>query len=69
MDDFVLMTFVGNSVDILCKMNPKHAKNVTTENGVKVLYVRLTKPSTGVSSPHYCGMTFFMVILRRWVLF
>jgi hypothetical protein len=47
MEDFVLMKFVGNSVDILCKMNPAHTKNVTTENGVKVLYVRLIKAIYG----------------------
>ncbi|KAI2502818.1 Reverse transcriptase (RNA-dependent DNA polymerase) [Fragilaria crotonensis] len=47
MDDYVLMKFVGASVDILCEMNPEHVKNVAIENGVKVLYVRLVKAIYG----------------------
>ena len=41
MDDFVVMKFTGESVDILCKMNPDHTKHVAIEEGTKVLYVRL----------------------------
>ena len=70
MDDFVLMKFVGNSVDILCKMNPKHAKNVTTENGIKVLYVRLIKAIYGcVKSALLWYDLFHGHLSRRWVLF
>jgi hypothetical protein len=47
MDDFVLMKFTGDSVDILCKMNPENVKNTTVENGTKVLYVRLIKAIYG----------------------
>jgi hypothetical protein len=47
MDDYVIMKFTGDSVDILCKMNPRHLHFVTTENGVKVLYVRLVKAIYG----------------------
>ena len=47
MDDYVLMKFNGASVDILCKLNPNHTENVTLENGVKVLYVRLIKALYG----------------------
>jgi hypothetical protein len=47
MDDFVLMKFTGDSVDILCEMNPEHVKNTTFENGTKVLYVRLIKAIYG----------------------
>ena len=47
MDDFVLMKFTGESVVILCKMNPEHIKFVTIENGVKVLYVKLVKAIYG----------------------
>jgi hypothetical protein len=47
MDDFVVMKFTGASVDILCKLNPAHAKHVTIENGWKVLYVRLIKAIYG----------------------
>jgi hypothetical protein len=47
MDDYVLMKFTGASVEILCQLNPEHTKNVTIENGVKVLYVRLIKALYG----------------------
>ena len=47
MNDFVIMKFTGQSVDILCEMNPEHVKFVTTEKGVKVLYVRLIKALYG----------------------
>jgi hypothetical protein len=47
MDDFVIMRFTGASVDILCKLNPEHAKLVVIENGVKVLYARLVKAIYG----------------------
>jgi len=47
MDDFVIMKFVGESVDILCRMNSAHNKFVTIEKGTKVLYVRLIKAIYG----------------------
>ena len=47
MDDLVFMKFTGESVDILCKMNPEHAKFVVIEKGVKVLYVKLIKAIYG----------------------
>ncbi len=47
MDDFVVMKFTGESVNILCNMNPKHKSFVVIEKGVKVLYVRLAKAMYG----------------------
>ena len=47
MDDLVLMKFTGESVDMLCKLNPEHESLVVTENGVKVLYVCLIKAIYG----------------------
>ena len=47
MDDFVVMKFTGESVDILCTLNPGHIKFVTSEKGGKVLYVRLIKALYG----------------------
>lgn len=41
MDDFVVMKFTGESVDILCDMNSIHSKFVTIEKHNKVLYVKL----------------------------
>ena len=43
MDDFVVKKFTGESVDILCNMNPEHTNFVSNEKGNKVLYVRLVK--------------------------
>ena len=44
MRDFVLlMKFTGDTVRILCEMNPKYKKFVTMEGGVRALYVRLNK--------------------------
>ena len=47
MDEFVVMKFVGESVDILCEMNAKHKSFVVTEKGAKTLYVRLVKALYG----------------------
>lgn len=47
MTDLVIMKFTGETVDILCKMNPRHAKFVVVENGVKVLFVKLIKALYG----------------------
>ena len=35
MDDFVVIKFVGASVDILCTLNPAHIPFVVMENGIK----------------------------------
>ena len=42
-----MMKFTGASVDILCKLNPGHAKHVVIKNGQKVLYARLVKAIYG----------------------
>ena len=47
MHDFVIMKFTGASVDLLCETNPKHLPFVTVENGIKVLYVKLSKAMYG----------------------
>ena len=47
MKDFVLMRFSGETVRILCELNPKHMPHVVVENGEKVLYVRLVKAIYG----------------------
>jgi Reverse transcriptase (RNA-dependent DNA polymerase) len=47
MKDFVIMKFTGESVDILCTMNPAHVPFVVVEHGKKVLYVRLIKAIYG----------------------
>jgi hypothetical protein len=47
MDDFVVIKYTGESVDILCDMKPEYNKFVVVENGVKVLYARLIKALYG----------------------
>jgi hypothetical protein len=47
MKDFVEMKFTGDTVDMLCELNPSYKAFVVIENGVKVLYVRLVKALYG----------------------
>ena len=46
-DKFILLNFEGRFVDIMCELNPKHKKNVSVENVLKVLYLRLLKALYG----------------------
>ena len=46
-DKRVLMKFRGEFVDIMCKVNPEHKKNVIYEKGKKVLYVRVLRAIYG----------------------
>jgi hypothetical protein len=44
MDDFVVMKFTDNLVDIFCQMrNPLHKRFMAMDKGIKVLYVWLVK--------------------------
>ncbi|GAX19772.1 hypothetical protein FisN_3Hu001, partial [Fistulifera solaris] len=47
MKDFTLLKFTGESVDIMCKMNPKYEAFVAVEGGKRVLYVQLLKALYG----------------------
>ena len=47
MNDYTLLKFMGESVDILCKMNSKYEEYITVESGKKVLYVQLLKALYG----------------------
>lgn len=46
-DDFVLLKFVGTSVDILCQVDPKYKDFISFEKGKKVLYLQLLKALYG----------------------
>ena len=46
-DDFVLVKFVGQSVDVLCEVNEGYKDYVTVEKGKKVLYLQLLKALYG----------------------
>jgi hypothetical protein len=54
MDDLVLMKFMRELVNMLCKLNPQHKRFVVTENGIKVLYVQ--KAIYGCIKSALCGM-------------
>ena len=43
----VLMKLVGEFVDIMCKVNPEHEKNVVYERGQKVLYMQILQAIYG----------------------
>ncbi|GAX15524.1 hypothetical protein FisN_6Hu141 [Fistulifera solaris] len=47
MADFTLLKFTGESVNIMCKMNPKYEEFVAIEGGKRVLYVQLLKALYG----------------------
>ena len=47
MDRFTLIKYEGDSVDIMCKINPAWEKLVTIEIGKKILYLRLLKALYG----------------------
>ena len=47
MRDFVIMKFTGDSVCLLCELNPSHRAFVVIERGVEVLYIRLLKALYG----------------------
>jgi len=45
--DFILLRLVGETVDIMCHVNPRYAAFVVIEGGKKVLYLRLLKALYG----------------------
>ena len=46
-DDNVLIKIMGESADIMCKVEPSYMKFVTNERGKKTLYLKLTKALYG----------------------
>jgi len=51
MNDYTLLKFTGESVDIICKMNLKYEEYLIMESGRQVLYVQLLKALYG------CGVS------------
>ena len=47
LSDFVLVKIMGNSVDIMCQVQPAYQDYVVNEKGKKVLYLQLTKALYG----------------------
>ena len=46
-DKFISLNIEGEFVEIMCKVNSKHKKNVRVDNGVTVLYLQLLKALYG----------------------
>ena len=46
-DDFVIVKFTGESVDVLCDVDEGYKQYVSIENGKKVLYLQLLKALYG----------------------
>ena len=46
-DDYVLVKFTGESVDVMCKVDEGYRQFVSIENGKKVLYLQLLKALYG----------------------
>jgi hypothetical protein len=65
MKDFVLMKFTGNTVRILCEMNPKHKSFVAVENGQEVLYVCLIKAIYGCVKSALLWYELFSTTLQK----
>ena len=57
-DKLMLMKLKGQSVDIMCNVNPEHTPNVTYENGKKYYKYRLYVPYTVALRQLYCGTTY-----------
>ena len=46
-DDFVIVKFTGESVDVLCNVDEEYKQYVSIENGKQVLYLQLLKALYG----------------------
>ena len=47
MQDYVIIKFTGESVDIMCDVNKRYIPFVTEENGKMFLYMKLFKALYG----------------------
>ena len=47
MDDFVLVKFKGQTLDIMCKVNPEYTKLIQKENEQNAMYLQLAKALYG----------------------
>ena len=46
-DKFILLNSEGKCLDIMCEVNARHKRYLHAENGLKLLYLRLTKALYG----------------------
>jgi hypothetical protein len=47
MEDYVVVKIIGETAEIMCKVNPKYESYIGYENGKKVLYMKLIKALYG----------------------
>lgn len=65
MDSFTLIRYEGESVDILCKINPDWEDFITIEGGKKVLYLRLIKALYGCIKSALLWYELFVTTLQK----
>ena len=65
MRDFVVLKYTGESVDILCKVNPEYENFVTIENGKRVIYLRLLKALYGCLQSGVLWYELFSGVLKK----
>jgi hypothetical protein len=65
MKDYIIIKFIGESVDILLTMEPSYKKFVTYEKGIKVLYARLKKALYGCVQSALLWYTLFHDTLKQ----
>ena len=64
-DKYVVVKFVGKSVDIMCSVNPSYKQYVVVENGVKVLYFQLLKALYGCLRSALLWYNLYVSILEK----
>lgn len=65
MDDFVVVRFEGDAVDIMCKTNPTYNDFVLIEGGKKVLYLLLLKALYGCVQSSLLWYNLFTSTLQK----
>ena len=65
MKDFVLLKVTGESVDLMCKVNPGYEEYVTMENGKRVLYLQLLKALYGCVKSALIWYELFTSVLMK----
>ncbi len=66
MTDFVVMKLTGEAVSILCHVNNKYKKIVTSKSGKEVLYVRLAKALYGYVKSALLWYELFTSVLKKY---
>jgi len=65
MNNYTLLKFTGESVNIMCKMNPKYEEYVIMESGRMELYIQLLKSLYGCVVSALLWYELFSVYLKE----